>query len=67
QVPDELRGRVMSIYTLAFFGFIPIGSLLAGAAAAAFGAPLTVRLGASVLLITAVLVWWRVPELRQAE
>ncbi|HSF80825.1 MAG TPA: MFS transporter, partial [Anaerolineales bacterium] len=47
QVPDELRGRVMSIYTLAFFGFIPIGSLLAGAAAAAFGAPLTVRLGAS--------------------
>lgn len=67
QVPDELRGRVMSIYTLAFFGFMPIGSLLAGAAAAAIGAPLTIRLGAVLLLLTAVLIWLRVPELRRSE
>jgi len=66
-VPDELRGRVMSIYTLAFFGFLPLGSLLAGAAAAEFGAPMTVRLGALVLLVTAGVIWLRVPELRQAE
>ena len=67
QVPDELRGRVMSIYMLSFFGCMPIGALLAGSAAAAIGAPLTIRLGALVLLLTAGLVWWRVPELRRAE
>lgn len=67
QVPDELRGRVMSIYMLTFFGFIPIGSLLAGAAANYLGEPMAVRLGALVVLGFASFIWWRVPELRQAE
>jgi len=66
QVPDELRGRVMSIFTLAFFGLLPVGSLLAGQAAARFGEPVTVAVGATVSLIFAGIVWLRVPELRQA-
>ncbi len=33
-VPDNLRGRVMGVYTLIFFGSMPIGSLLAGSLAA---------------------------------
>ncbi len=33
-VPDNLRGRVMGVYTLIFFGSMPIGSLLAGSVAA---------------------------------
>ena len=32
-VPDHLRGRVMSVYSMMFMGMAPIGSLLAGAAA----------------------------------
>jgi MFS family permease len=67
QVPDELRGRVMGIYTLTFFGLLPIGALLAGAAAESFGEPITVAVGASVLLIAALFVMWRVPELNRME
>ncbi len=63
-VPDELRGRVMSIFTLAFFGFMPLGALLAGQAAARLGEPATVLLGGSLLLIYSAWVWLRVPDLR---
>lgn len=66
-VPDELRGRVMSIYTLVFFGFMPIGSLLAGEAGERIGEPATVFIGALVLLVFALLVWWRVPSLRRSD
>ena len=38
-VPDQLRGRVMSVYSMMFMGMAPIGSLLAGAAADHIGAP----------------------------
>jgi MFS family permease len=31
-VDDQMRGRVMSIFTVAFFGFVPLGSLAAGTA-----------------------------------
>jgi MFS family permease len=66
-VPDDLRGRVMSIYTLTFFGFMPLGSLLAGAAAERIGEPTTVFLGAGVILAFAAVVWWRVPALRHSD
>jgi len=42
---DRLRGRVMSIYTLAFGGFTPFGSLFAGAVAHWIKAPATFALG----------------------
>jgi len=38
-VPEEMRGRVMSYYTMAFVGMAPFGSLLAGSLAHRFGAP----------------------------
>jgi MFS family permease len=44
-VPDELRGRVMSVYSMMFMGMSPLGALLAGWMAARYGAPLTVALG----------------------
>src|SRR5271157_795123 len=51
--PDHLRGRVMGVYMLTFFGFAPIGALLAGGAATAVGVPLTVELGAAGTLACA--------------
>jgi MFS family permease len=33
RIPDTLRGRVLSMYTFAFFAFIPFGNLVAGLAA----------------------------------
>jgi MFS family permease len=65
QVPDELRGRVMSIFTLAFFGLFPVGSLIAGSFADWIGEPLTVLIGAIIVLLIAVLAWWRFPQIRQ--
>jgi MFS family permease len=66
-VPDELRGRVMSIYTLVFFGSMPIGSLLAGTVAQQIGEPLTVMLAASLLFALAIGVWIFLPEILRQE
>ena len=30
RVPDAMRGRVLSMYTFAFFAFLPFGNLFAG-------------------------------------
>ncbi len=51
-VPDELRGRVMSFFTLVFMGMMPIGSFIAGSIAGRFGAPAALLLGAAVCLAT---------------
>jgi len=39
---DDKRGRVMSFYSMAFMGTVPLGSLLAGLLVPFIGAPLTV-------------------------
>ena len=64
-VSDALRGRVMSIYALAFFGGMPLGALWSGALAHGIGAPLTIVVGAVVVLVCAVLFWILVPQLRR--
>jgi MFS family permease len=66
-VPDKLRGRVLSIYTLGFFGIMPLSALLAGAMAEAIGEPITIILGALVSLGVAVWLWRAMPRLRPAE
>jgi MFS family permease len=53
-VPDELRGRVMGIWSLVFAGATPIGSFEAGTLAQQFGAPAAVRIGCLVCLATAL-------------
>mgnify|MGYP001224356434 FL=1 len=44
-VSDDMRGRIMSLYAMAFIGVTPIGSLAGGALATRLGAPITVALG----------------------
>lgn len=63
-VPDHLRGRVLSIYMLVFFGFMPIGSLFMGWLAERIGAPLAITLGALLSLIYAVFIFFRAPAVR---
>ena len=53
-VPEDRRARVMSYYTMAFFGAAPFGSLFAGALAHRIGAPLTVMISGSFCLAGAV-------------
>lgn len=58
-VPDQLRGRVMSIYLLMFMGTGPIGSLMAGDLAAKWGAPLTILFFALVSLCSLLFLAFR--------
>src|SRR5579872_2728362 len=44
-VPDQLRGRLMSFYSMTFLGMTPFGSLLAGWVAERIGSPVTVAIG----------------------
>jgi MFS family permease len=67
KTPDALRGRVMSVYSLVFFGSMPLGALLAGALAHPLGEQLTVALCAVVCLAFAAFVWFKVPELRATD
>lgn len=48
-VPDNLRGRVMSIYIFAFMGTYPLGALLVGWLADMFGSPMTIIICAVVI------------------
>jgi predicted MFS family arabinose efflux permease len=66
-VSDELRGRVMSIYALTFFGLMPIGALWAGFSAEHFGEPFTVMLGAVISLVFGTFVYWKIPQVRNLQ
>jgi MFS family permease len=66
-VEDRYRGRVMSLYTLFFVGTSPIGSLLSGAVAERWGAPLATSICAVVLLGGAVWVSFRLREVAARE
>jgi MFS family permease len=62
-VPDELRGRVMAVYSMMFMGMAPLGALMAGALAEIIGAPLTVVLGGAVCILGAIAFGLRLPQL----
>ena len=63
-VPDELRGRVMAVYSMMFMGMAPLGALFAGILADRLGSPLTVSIGAVACLAGAAVFWRRLPALR---
>ncbi len=67
EVTDELRGRVMAIFTLTFFGLSPIGSLLAGVLAEIYGEQTTVFISGLILFILAVFTAIRMPYLRRLD
>jgi MFS family permease len=66
-VPDELRGRVMAVYMLMFFGTAPFGALQAGAIAQALGATAGVAVGAGIVLLFAAGIFFAAPGLRRFE
>jgi MFS family permease len=63
-VPDQLRGRVMALYSMMFLGMTPIGSLLAGTIAAHIGAPITVAIGGAASFAGGVVFARKWPALR---
>jgi predicted MFS family arabinose efflux permease len=62
--PNELRGRVMSIYMVAFRGGSPLGSLLAGSLAARWSVPAVLSVNGVLLVLVSAYFLARDPRLR---
>ena len=64
-VEERLRGRVMSFYTMAFFGTVPIGSLLGGIMADHYGATRTVLVSGIICLAGSAWFAYKLPAIRE--
>jgi len=65
EVKDDLRGRVMSLYTLIFNSAMRLGGFIAGFLAQSIGAPLTVILMAFVAISYIILICELAPNLKR--
>jgi len=63
-VREDMRGRAMAFYTMAFMGTAPFGSLLAGGLAARVGAPRTLLLGGCACILGGAVFARQLPRLR---
>jgi MFS family permease len=64
-VEEDKRGRLMSLYTMAFLGTLPFGNLAAGALANQIGAPNTVMIGGLFCILGSLVFAKQLPELRR--
>jgi predicted MFS family arabinose efflux permease len=64
-VDDQMRGRVMGLYTLTFFGFAPFGNLAIGTLAERWGMSVIIMLSAACAFVLAAIVILLVPHLRK--
>jgi MFS family permease len=65
QLVDEMRGRVLSLYTLTFFGFTPFGNLLIGSLSEWIGLSQAMIISAVLCLVTAAAILIAIPAVRQ--
>jgi MFS family permease len=63
-VPDQLRGRVMALYSMMFMGMAPIGALCGGALAHRIGAPITIAIGGVACIAGAIWFGRMLPVMR---
>jgi MFS family permease len=63
-VDDDKRGRILSLYTMAYIGTAPLGSLLLGAVAQWLGAAIAVGAGAVICLLSAAAFRRQLPDFR---
>jgi len=66
-VPDQLRGRVMSVYTTAFSASVPVGGLLMGGIASGWGVPVAFGIGGALSVTVGVGAWVWLERIRAAE
>jgi len=65
QIVDEMRGRVMSLYTLTFFGLTPFGNLAVGALSEVWGISVTLSASALLMVVFAMVILYRMPRVPQ--
>jgi len=66
-VPDSIRGRVLSMHTMAYLGFTPLGSLLIGALAEHWGAPTALALSNGFAFLLAGIITLSIPSVRHLQ
>jgi len=66
-VPDQLRGRVMSVYTTVFAGSVPAGGLLMGFIASRWSVPAALMVGALVTLAIGIASTVWLQRIRRAD
>jgi MFS family permease len=64
-VDDDKRGRVMSLYTMAFMGMAPFGSLAGGSLAGEIGAPYTLIIGGILCILGSFIFANKLPLIRK--
>jgi MFS family permease len=64
-VPQQMRGRVMSVYSLIPMGLMPLGSMILGSIGSAIGTPITVASGAVVVLVFSLLAFRLLSAVRE--
>ncbi len=64
-IPNELRGRIMAIYTMCW-SLVPLGGMLGGAVATVTSAALAVGTGGALVAGMAAFAVARLPQIRQA-
>ena len=64
-VDDDKRGRVMSLYVMAFMGMAPLGSLAGGSLAGVIGAPYTLIIGGASCLLGSFIFTKKLPMIRE--
>jgi len=63
-VPDQMRGRVIAVYSMMFMGMAPFGAFFAGAIADRIGAPGTVAIGGVACIAGAAAFGVNLPNIR---
>jgi MFS family permease len=66
-VPDSIRGRVLSMHTMAFLGFTPLGSLLVGALADHWGTPTALAFSSGFALLLTAIIVFTAPAIRRLQ
>jgi MFS family permease len=63
-VPDQIRGRVMAVYSFTWF-LMPLGGFISGSIAAGWTTPIAVAIGGAIIIGVALLLMAAVPQVRR--
>ena len=66
RTPDHLRGRAMSVHTMVFIGFMPLGQMILGSVGTVLGINNAFVIGGCIVMAIAAYAALRVPALRAA-
>ncbi len=67
QIPDNVRGRVMTIYSMVHAGADTGGNVIVGSLATVVGLPVALSIGAALALGYGAIVWLFMPMVRRLE